>query len=435
MWRRRLVLAATVLGMMVIAAGVGWPAWAQSPEESVDELAELPADEKRVAVATPPGPIARGAARSHAPWPVGMTTPEPKSRVSSATEEDTPADFVLEVVELVNEERARVGCAALALDPTLGEVAYAHSKDMGDNDFFSHTNLSGENPGDRITAGGYDWQAYAENIAAGYTSPEAAVNGWLNSPGHLENIQNCSVCETGVGYYFNEGSTYGHYWTQVFGRPFDRACRAATGPVVTPVPPVTPVTPEPPASTEKQSVYAPIVLHARPVNLSVLVRNGDFEAGPNGDWHEESTQFGNDAGVLIMQNLPNSITPYSGAYVAWLGGAHDEISTLYQPIELPQRDRLHLRFAMFVASSEQECGYDRGLVYWDYAGGRADVTLLEIDLCGGMPYPDWEVVDIVLEEHGVPAGAQGSLSFVVETDGSLTSSLFIDNVSIYVPGN
>lgn len=55
-------------------------------------------------------------------------------------------------------------------------------------------------------------------IAAGYTTPAAVVNGWMMSPGHCMNIMSGNFKEIGVGYAYNSMSSYKHYWTQDFGR-------------------------------------------------------------------------------------------------------------------------------------------------------------------------------------------------------------------------
>ncbi len=59
---------------------------------------------------------------------------------------------------------------------------------MKTNNYFSHTGLNGSTAGQRITAAGYTWSAYGENIANGYSSEQAVINGWLGSEGHCKNI-------------------------------------------------------------------------------------------------------------------------------------------------------------------------------------------------------------------------------------------------------
>jgi uncharacterized protein YkwD len=119
---------------------------------------------------------------------------------------------------LTNRERAENGLSGLSLNGDLVASARAHSADMAAQDYFSHTALDGSSPGDRIAAAGYDANSWGENIAAGYTTPASVVDGWMNSPGHRANILNSNFCDIGVGYAYDGDSTYGHYWTQNFGR-------------------------------------------------------------------------------------------------------------------------------------------------------------------------------------------------------------------------
>ncbi|MGB7622719.1 MAG: CAP domain-containing protein [Terriglobia bacterium] len=133
-----------------------------------------------------------------------------------------PSDFALRVLELVNKERVKWGCRPLRMKSLLNDAAFEHSRDMARHHFMSHTGADGSQPGDRMTRAGYEWMKSAENIAAGYTSPESVVNGWMKSPGHRANILDCSFRDTGVGYVeVEDGSWRGdhHYWTEVFGIP------------------------------------------------------------------------------------------------------------------------------------------------------------------------------------------------------------------------
>ncbi|NVB37956.1 CAP domain-containing protein [Pseudenhygromyxa sp. WMMC2535] len=133
----------------------------------------------------------------------------------------------LEVIELVNAARASGGsCGSegtfaasgpLTWEATLTCAARVHSMDMGENDYFSHTNLMGNGPGWRLDQAGYSGGGWGENIAAGYGSPEDVVQGWLDSDGHCANMLNGSFTLIGVGYANVAGSDYGHYWTQTFG--------------------------------------------------------------------------------------------------------------------------------------------------------------------------------------------------------------------------
>lgn len=153
--------------------------------------------------------------RTKAPKP-RATTPKPTRTSSPPQAPQAPAgnSYSAEVTRLANAERAKSGCGPLTLNDKLGNAAQAHSDDMAQRDFFDHTNPDGEDPGDRVTAAGYKWSTYGENIAAGQRTPAAVMDSWMNSSGHRANILNCSFKEIGIGYRQGSG---GPWWTQNFG--------------------------------------------------------------------------------------------------------------------------------------------------------------------------------------------------------------------------
>jgi len=114
--------------------------------------------------------------------------------------------------EIINDHRESVGCPRLVWNDDVASVAQAHSEDMLQRDFFAHTNPDGDSPFDRLRDAGIPYSGAAENIAWGYPTAEAVLNGWLNSPGHKANIENCSLTEHGVGLVQT-------HWTHLFVRP------------------------------------------------------------------------------------------------------------------------------------------------------------------------------------------------------------------------
>ncbi|MEW8227484.1 MAG: Ig-like domain-containing protein [Candidatus Thiodiazotropha endolucinida] len=109
---------------------------------------------------------------------------------------------------------------SLAWHCSLEQAAQGHSTSMADNDFFNHIGLDESDPGDRITATGYIWRTYGENIAAGYPDEESTVSALLDSPGHCANIMNPGFSEVGTAVAENSASTYVIYWTQNFADRF-----------------------------------------------------------------------------------------------------------------------------------------------------------------------------------------------------------------------
>lgn len=102
---------------------------------------------------------------------------------------------------------------------TLEAAAQAHSRDMAENDYFSHTGPDGVGIQQRVSDRNYAWRAVGENIAAGQASITTAVEGWLASPGHCSNIMNDQFTQMGMAKAEASGSEYSPYWTQVLAQP------------------------------------------------------------------------------------------------------------------------------------------------------------------------------------------------------------------------
>ena len=128
----------------------------------------------------------------------------------------TPEELAAEVVRLVNVERAKEGLAPLGTYDSLTRAAQIRAPEIVT--LFSHDRPDGTScftAMDQTGAkkGAYTW---GENIAAGNATAAATVEQWMNSPGHRANILNAKFTHIGVGYQHSAGSTYGHYWVQMF---------------------------------------------------------------------------------------------------------------------------------------------------------------------------------------------------------------------------
>ena len=116
---------------------------------------------------------------------------------------------VVSFVQQMNAHRQSLGLEPLLWYPGVAAVATAHSQDMIDRGFFSHTNPDGESPWDRLQAAGISYSAAGENIAYGYGTGSSVLSAWLGSPGHKANIEHAAFTHHGVG-------KAGTYWTHVF---------------------------------------------------------------------------------------------------------------------------------------------------------------------------------------------------------------------------
>jgi uncharacterized protein YkwD len=123
-----------------------------------------------------------------------------------------------DVLALVNVERAKAGCGSLVRQPQLDQAAQDWSMHMANDDAFVHRSL------DQLTSVyGYAFSYVGENIAAGYTTPQDVMDGWMHSPSHRANILNCRFRDIGVGVVSltpdDAPLQYSWYWTQNFGEP------------------------------------------------------------------------------------------------------------------------------------------------------------------------------------------------------------------------
>lgn len=138
---------------------------------------------------------------------------------------DAAGQRVLELINLARAQARTCGNKAFkAVKPLkwsalLAEISSRHGADMAANNYFSHTGLNGSTPPQRVQGGGYKFRATGENIAAGQTTPEDAVAGWIKSPPHCENLMKPVYTEMGVAFAVNRNSEMGVYWAQAFGTP------------------------------------------------------------------------------------------------------------------------------------------------------------------------------------------------------------------------
>ncbi|MFF4350831.1 CAP domain-containing protein [Streptomyces sp. NPDC001530] len=149
--------------------------------------------------------------KAHPTKPSQAATKAPKANPPVPVSAETVAEA--EVLKLVNEERAKVGCSAVAANSALSDLAQAFSEDMDARGFFDHTDPSGLSPWDRAAKEGIT-DLGGENIARGQATAAAVMEAWMNSPGHRANILNCDFKTLGVGAHFGSG---GPWWTQDFG--------------------------------------------------------------------------------------------------------------------------------------------------------------------------------------------------------------------------
>jgi hypothetical protein len=141
--------------------------------------------------------------------------------------------------------------------------------------------------------------------------------------------------------------------------------------------------------------------------------NCDFESGPTG-WVEYSQQ----GWPLILEAGDLPIPPHGGNWATWLGGDHDEISYILQQVQVPIASP-YFSYWHWIESGDV-CGYD-------YGGVLVDSTVVDIyDLCSSTDTGGWvhHVVNL-----GAYAGQTVDVQIRVETDSSILSSVYVDDVA------
>ncbi len=106
---------------------------------------------------------------------------------------------IQEVVNLTNKKRSEAGLSALTLNQTLSGAAYTKGQDMIARDYWAHVAPDGTQPWKFFNDFGYKYRYAGENLARDFSNASAAVDAWMNSPTHRENILNPKYKEIGIG--------------------------------------------------------------------------------------------------------------------------------------------------------------------------------------------------------------------------------------------
>lgn len=150
----------------------------------------------------------------HRPYEISYRGELPEEpNLSDEEWEQVDSGMEKQIFDLTNVMRNQYDKPKLEWEETASEVAFAHSKDMSDNHYFSHDSLDGSGLKERLAVKDVAYLSAGENIAAEYTDAPAAMLGWLNSEGHREALLNDDYTHLGVG-------VHQLYYTQNFlGKP------------------------------------------------------------------------------------------------------------------------------------------------------------------------------------------------------------------------
>jgi hypothetical protein len=180
----------------------------------------------------------------------------------------------------------------------------------------------------------------------------------------------------------------------------------------TPTPTATPTRLARPEAT----IYLPLILKQSNTPPPTDLVNGNFEQGATG-WYQYSTH----GWPLIVQtnDLPPGVAPHSGGWAVWLGGDDDDISFIRQQVTIPT-NQPYLTYWHWIASGDT-CGYDFSGVIVN------NVTVVDVyDLCTTENTGGWVRHSVNLGDY---RGRSVSVQIRAETDSSVNSNLFVDDVS------
>lgn len=120
-------------------------------------------------------------------------------------------NYVSDILESVNSERAANGLPRLAYDSEFGDYAMQRAAECAL--YYGHTRPD-KSPCflGRIGKG---CSAFGENVAEGQENPKAVMESWMESTGHRQNILSSDFNCIGIGSFTSNGI---NYWVQVFGR-------------------------------------------------------------------------------------------------------------------------------------------------------------------------------------------------------------------------
>lgn len=104
-----------------------------------------------------------------------------------------------EVVKLTNQKRLEAGLSQLTLNNSLSNAAQAKGNDMIVKDYWAHVAPDGTQPWKFFSNFGYKYKYAGENLARDFSNANDAMDAWMNSPTHKENILNPKYKEIGIG--------------------------------------------------------------------------------------------------------------------------------------------------------------------------------------------------------------------------------------------
>ncbi|MFJ9434171.1 sigma-70 family RNA polymerase sigma factor [Streptomyces sp. NPDC101490] len=211
---RHAVVAGAVAAAVLGAVALLVPG---EPHAGVEPAAAPPPPATRPPVPTSPAPSPTATPTATPTPTVSATATGPVRETPRARRATPPAPSPEErLTALVNRLRTAAGCAPLRVDPRLAGAARAYARDMAGRGYYGHASPEGEYADSRISAAGYDWSAWAENLDRGPADPASVVADWTDGAVHEENMLDCRYRDTGVARVPGPG---GPVWVQKLAAP------------------------------------------------------------------------------------------------------------------------------------------------------------------------------------------------------------------------
>jgi len=190
-------------------------------DEDAEEYENEPDGQGQVALPAPAQPAAPASPPPAQPAPQAATSEpamqpnlggiQPGGDMDIHPPVDTQA-FAAEVVRLVNMQRAVEGLGPLEANQRLWTAAHVRAREIPA--LFSHSRPDGREWHTVFAEAGVQISGGGENIASGHITPQAVVNGWMNSPSHRANILAPNFTRIGVGVHQDETGRV--HWVQLF---------------------------------------------------------------------------------------------------------------------------------------------------------------------------------------------------------------------------
>lgn len=130
---------------------------------------------------------------------------------------DAESALQAEALASLNAERAARNLPKLKLNPALEKAAESHACDNAKRHSISHESSDGSKLQHRLRRVGYKFTKAAENTGRGFSSGERAVEWWMNSPGHKDNILMQGIQDVGIGIALSSAPDSKLHWTVVVG--------------------------------------------------------------------------------------------------------------------------------------------------------------------------------------------------------------------------